>query len=64
MKTYILNQDELDYLRSNLQTAMKNILPVKSQVDIDGKLSMAYDLITMTAGALDIKSFKPEKEDV
>lgn len=61
MKTYTLNQDELNYLRSNLQTAMKNILPVKSQLDIDGKLSIAYDLITMTMGALDIKSLGDQK---
>lgn len=63
MKTYILNQDELDYLRSNLQTAMKNILPVKSQVDVEGKLSMAYDLITMAVGALDMKSLGDQNEN-
>jgi hypothetical protein len=58
---YTFNQEEVNFHRDNLKEALKNINTVRLQVDVGDNLHKAYDILMLSAGALEGKLLQQGK---
>lgn len=60
---YTFNEKEVAFLKDNIKEALKKINIVRAKVDVDNSLYLAYDLLMLSAGALEGKTLQQGKDN-
>lgn len=59
---YTFNEKEVAFLKDNIKEALKKINIVRAKVDVNNNLYQAYDLLMLSAGALEGKILQQGKD--
>lgn len=60
---YTFNEKEVAFLKENIMEALKKINIVREKVDVNNNLNQAYDLLMLSAGALEGKTLQQGKDN-
>lgn len=59
---YTFNEKEVAFLKENIMEALRKINIVRAKVDVNNSLYQAYDLLMLSAGALEGKILQQGKD--